>query len=367
MVDWDVAVIGGGVIGAAIAYELGTVSAVGTVVVDDPLAGSAASPAAVGLIVAGGLHARPGFWLSLRECSAALWPEWIAGVEEYAGTSATYHRGSVYHLALSAEEAASWQRQVAQRREAGLDAQWICGSQLALPGAASLSAAVVGAARFALDAFVEGGCFQKSLRAACRSLGVAWKEGRVTDLNLRPSGVWLRLSSGEEVSARSAVLAAGMGSRSLLAPLGVTLPLLGIQGERLRIRLRDLVQASPQGFSTTRGALLLHGSELVVGGNTNKLSAPTYVTTEGARRLLDLARSVWSDSTKGEVIEAKAGLRPCSQLRHPLIGFLDESKRLMVATGHHRSGILWAPLTARLVRQALLGEESTVPLAAFAW
>ncbi len=361
---WEVAVIGGGVIGASVAYELARVGRIEVVVVDDPGAGGAASRAAVGLIVTGGLTAPGGFWFSLRQRSASMWREWVKGIEECSGMTTGFHAAGALHLALTADEARTLRARVTERPGQAGAAEWIEGEDLhRLDG--RLLPSVVGAARFAADAFVHPEGLHGALRRACESSGVVWKFARVEQLCCEQQWVRLVLADGEEVTARRAVVAAGSGSRALLASAGCPLPLVGVQGERVATELCE--SGPPLAMSTSQGAVFARGATLVIGGNKTKMEPPGRLTAEGVRQLLELSHRVYRPEVLGQVVEAVAGVRPCSKRRHPLIGFIDERKRVLVATGHYRSGFLWAPLTAKLVRHAIMGEASAIPLAAFAW
>jgi glycine/D-amino acid oxidase-like deaminating enzyme len=62
-----------------------------------------------------------------------------------------------------------------------------------------------------------------------------------------------------------------------------------------------------------------------------------------------------------------SGLRPCPTIRRPIISRLPESERVILATGHHRNGILLAPVTATLVRAMITGTAPDVPLKPFGY
>mgnify|MGYP005855497191 CR=1 FL=1 len=361
---WEVAVIGGGAIGAAVAYELGARARLGVTVIDDPTASGAASRAAGGVLVAGGIDARPGFWFSVRRHSARLFAEWVHEVSRRAGWEISYRRGCVFHLAQSSNEATRWRAVVAERAPVSGACRWIDANELkeAEPGVAD---SVVGAAWFAEDALVDPRALLGGLRRAAQAGGVNWREDRVAALVPETKGVRILCRSGDEVEAEQVVVAAGAGSRDLLAPLGIRLPLVGVRGEMAR--LRSSRQGEPVAFAAPQGVVQLRCEQLWVGGNKEKTLDPAHVSASGLAALLELARQNCRRHVVGYMLEVRAGLRPCSTVRHPLLGRPKGAEWVLVATGHHRSGILLAPVTALLVRQTILGQEPAVPLAAFAW
>jgi glycine/D-amino acid oxidase-like deaminating enzyme len=65
------------------------------------------------------------------------------------------------------------------------------------------------------------------------------------------------------------------------------------------------------------------------------------------------------------LLRAWAGLRPFTPDEMPLLGRCPNLDGLILATGHHRNGILLGPLTGRLVQELILGMRPSVPLDAF--
>src|ERR1700710_702604 len=86
--------------------------------------------------------------------------------------------------------------------------------------------------------------------------------------------------------------------------------------------------------------------EVVVGATVEERGFDTTVTADGVFRLLEAAREVLPDVGELEFVEAAARLRPGTPDNAPLIGDRDGS---IWATGHHRNGILLAPITAAAV------------------
>ena len=90
----------------------------------------------------------------------------------------------------------------------------------------------------------------------------------------------------------------------------------------------------------------------------------TAVTAGGVHELLREAYRVLPEIAELELMEARAGLRPGTPDNAPVIG-LGGDPRLVLATGHHRNGVLLAPATAEAVAALLCGEEPEVDLAPF--
>jgi glycine oxidase len=93
---------------------------------------------------------------------------------------------------------------------------------------------------------------------------------------------------------------------------------------------------------------------IVLGATVEEQGFDTALTAGGIYRLLEAAREILPEVEELELVQVRAGLRPGTPDNAPLIGRLDD--RVVVATGHHRNGILLAPVTARLVAAELAGE-----------
>jgi glycine oxidase len=163
----------------------------------------------------------------------------------------------------------------------------------------------------------------------------------------------VRLEGGAELPATTVVLAAGAWSAALAG-----VPVRPVKGQILRLR-------SPQPLLTrcVRGSV--HGSpvylvprgdgELVVGATQEELGFDTRVTAGGLYELLRDARELVPGVTELELADVVAGLRPGTPDNVPIVGPAGDG--LVLATGHHRGGVLLAPLTAALVAGEAGGEE----------
>jgi glycine oxidase len=103
--------------------------------------------------------------------------------------------------------------------------------------------------------------------------------------------------------------------------------------------------------------------EVVVGATVEERGFDTSVTAEGVFRLLEAAHEVLPDVAELEFVEAAARLRPGTPDNAPLIG---ERDGLIWATGHHRNGVLLAPITADAVAAIISGAEPPAAVEPFA-
>ncbi|MEU5866244.1 FAD-dependent oxidoreductase [Nonomuraea sp. NPDC047529] len=161
-----------------------------------------------------------------------------------------------------------------------------------------------------------------------------------------------------EIAADRVVLAAGAWSGELAG-----VPVRPVKGQIMRLRspqpllgrcVRGMVHGAPV-YLVPRG-----DGELVLGATQEELGFDTRVTAGGLYELLRDARELVPGVTELEVADVVAGLRPGTPDNLPIIG-PGEAPGLVLATGHHRGGVLLAPLTAALVTATLTTPAAATP------
>ena len=177
-----------------------------------------------------------------------------------------------------------------------------------------------------------------ALAAHCDRLGVRWAPA-VAELS-------------EAADADAVVIANGIDAPALWPGLAVR----PVKGEVLRLRWRRGCMPVPQRVIRAR----VHGRQVylvprhdgvVVGATQYEHGRDTAPTVGGVRDLLDDACAVLPALGEYEFAECAAGLRPMTPDNLPIVGRLDECT--LVATGHGRSGFLLAPWTAEAVAREL--------------
>lgn len=177
---------------------------------------------------------------------------------------------------------------------------------------------------------------------------------------LEPSaGAWRVHAQGAAVDGRQVVVAAGTWSRELLAPLGVELPMMPVQGEMLFWPPGPPAPAalllSKQGYVVPR-----RDGSMLAGSTLRENVSDQMPTREAGRALQRMACELWPPLA-GAMPQAQwAGVRPGNRRESPFIGEVARHPGLFLATGHYRSGLACAPGTAGLLGALLCGEEPPV-------
>ncbi|WP_062211614.1 glycine oxidase ThiO [Streptomyces sp. NBRC 109706] len=358
----DVVVVGGGVIGLTTAWRAAQ-RGLATVVVDPRPGGGAAGVAAGMLAAVTELHHGEETLLALNLASADRYPAFAAELTEATGVDVGYRACGTLAVARDADDRARLRESHLLMRRCGLDVAWLTGRECRRLEP-MLDPGVRGGLRVDGDHQVDPRPLVEALRTACRSVGVGWRREAATELLVSGGrAVGVALSGGDRLTAAQTVLAAGAHSGTLAGlPPEVAVPVRPVQGEILR--LRDLPGRPPLLGRTVRA--VVRGTEvylvprvsgeLVVGATSDERGWDTRVTAGGVYQLLRDAHELVPGIAELPLLETRAGLRPTTPDNAPLLG-PTALPGLQLATGHHRNGVLLAPITGEVLADALTGGE----------
>ena len=315
----DVVVVGAGLIGLAIALEMRARGA-RVMVVERGAALEQASVAAAGMLAAEDLSHPPEL-LEIARRSAAMYPAFLRRLEAVGGVAVPFQTERAVQYANDGGVTRLAERSIDPRQ---------------------LAAAVMAAVRGTSMALVE----------------------RVTVESV--AGEMVRLSSGDEVVARSVVWAAGawMGDA-----IGEGFPVGPRKGQMMRVRLPegvvlDEVHRNERVYVVPRTAGSQEGTALL-GATIEDAGFDTTVHAADLERLRGLAVELVPEMADAGLVEAWAGLRPATPDGLPVLGAWGDGRQF-VAGGHYRNGVLLAPATAAAMADLLEGKTPGVDLQAFA-
>ena len=353
----DVAIVGGGVIGLALARELSSRGAE-VLVIERGRTGEEASWAAAGLLSAQSDGTAPSPFFDLALESRDLYPAWTEALFQETGQVAGWRRTGV--LRCGSEESLSrfrWQL------DAGLPVERLNAAGVARISGGRAASSIAEGLFFADDSVVNNRLLVAALRRSLEIRAIPVEEGvAVTRFRIEDGACrGLETSSGK-VACGKVVDAAGAW-----ADLDPTLP-FRVPVEPVRGQIVEL--ADPVGFPTvleSDDVYLVPRSDgrVLVGATVERTGFVKEVTAAGVAGLLADAIALAPSLANARFTDAWAGLRPGTPDGLPLLG---ESpvRSLILATGHFRNGILLAPLTALLVADVVTGAGSR-DLSAFSW
>ncbi|HTU79638.1 MAG TPA: glycine oxidase ThiO [Solirubrobacteraceae bacterium] len=357
----DVLVVGGGVIGLAVAWRA-RLAGMSVTVLERGVIGSGTSHVAAGMLapvaeVEFGAGGRRVLELGLR--SVAMWPGFALELETCTGVSVGLMRTGTLLLARDEDDARELERQLEFRRALGLAVRRLRPSE-----ARELEPALLPALRLALEAPADHSLDPRlalaALARACASAGVRVRAhapvARVALDDTRARVIGVCLEDGERVAAGQVVVAAGPWSGQLGGlPDGAGVPVRPVKGQS--VRLRD-----PAGPGLLTRVLRFRGGYLVpredggyvLGATVEERGFELAPTAGAAYELLRDAHELVPGISELEIEELSVGLRPGTPDNAPVIG-AGAIEGLVWATGHYRNGILLAPLTAELLAGVLAG------------
>jgi glycine oxidase len=366
---FDIAIIGGGVIGSSIAFELAA-EKLDIVLLDRESPGRGASWAAAGMLSPGPDSPDALPLVPLAKVSLELYPGFTSAIEEASGLHTHFASEGALQVFPGPHGEAERDKMVTDFRGLGIAIELV-----SLDTARSMENAIGPAARAAAwlpgESTVDPRLLMDALLAALRRREVEIRSGcQVTSLlrqGLRCTGL---IAGGDEIAAKVVVVAAGCHSSTLAGENSVEndwlsrcVPTRPVRGQMLALHSAEVnlrrVLRSERGYLVPR----LSG-RIVAGSTLENVGFDKRVTAGGMRKILDAAIELVPDLANAEIVETWAGLRPATPDNLPILGPTDV-EGLFIATGHYRNGILLAPVTAKLTRDWILNKKMAAATSIF--
>ena len=318
----DVLVVGGGVIGASVAHALAVRGAAVMLLADGA---PGATMAAAGMLCPSFEAMQTGgrTLAAMGARSLALWDGFAWGLADDPARALGYDRSGVIGV--------------------GFPPAKLSGAPVPVPEGLEAGRAVLVEGEGQVDPRL----LLTALEAACARAGVRRVRGRAASLITEDDHVrGTALMDGGVLRADRTVVASGAGA---LVP---GLAMHAVRGRAFLVRntpgLTRVVR-SPSVYLAPKpnGTLYVGATEEEEGASRDGPAAPEGLWSE----------ALWlAPSLRGAAVLARFdGLRPRTADELPVIGRHETLERLWVASGHHRNGVLLAPLTAQLIADDLLG------------
>jgi glycine oxidase len=361
-------IIGGGVVGLSLAYELAK-RGLGVQVLDQSEVGHGASWAGAGILPPSPVRGAVDTLDQLRGMSHRLHAEWAAELRSLTGIDTGYARCGGIYLARSMGEFATLAAQQGYWYEHGIEAELWTGdtAQEREPSLAPLlkTGSVKAAWFLPNECQLRNPRHLRALAAACMQLGVTIHEHVVVEHVESVVDNGIEVIAGERrFRAEQACICSGAWSRLLLDRLAIETGLLPVRGQMVlyntgQVLLKHVVNEGHRYLVARDDGRLLAGScEEEVGYDTSTTDAMLRQIREWAESILPQLRDCSVERTW-------AGLRPASFDGLPYIGQVPHRKRLFVATGHFRAGLHLSCATAVVMADLMQGRLPEIDLTAF--
>lgn len=345
----DVAVLGGGIIGCAIARELAR-SGLKVAVFERRRIGGESSGAAAGML---GVEAerKDDVLLELARESRRRYPALLEALREETGIAVEFWQAGTLYLAFNAAD----EHMLASRRgcEGGRGEPLAPKEVWAREPA--VNRRVRGGMLYRLDGRVDNVALTAALARATVAAGGVIREGEdVKAVVAERSAISAIITGRERVPCGVVINALGAWAARVR---GVTpLPVRPVRGQIVvaaaaRPPFRHAVY-SARGYAVTR-----RDGRVLLGSTLEDVGFDKRVTAGGVAAILAAAAELSPRLRELPICDAWAGLRPASSDGRPIIGADPAVRGYYVATGHFRDGVLLAPLTAHLIAALVRGER----------
>ncbi len=348
--------IGGGLVGSLCALRLAEAGLVVTVVERNAAPGAEASSAAAGILAAQSESRAPGLMFDLAIESRAIHERLAIELRDRFGADTGWVRCGVLETAPNTAGIEALEAQFAWQRASGHAVQKLTAAE-AREREPAIGPAVAGGLAFPDDAQVDAPRLVRAVVQAAERAGVKFRCG-VHVRGVKVEGHAVRGVETDEGVLPCAQVVVCAGAWSPMVD-GAQVPRDAVRPARGQIV--ELLTRTPLIRSIVFGAggyvVPRPDGRVVCGSTLEFVGFRNEVTAEGVQKILTTATTLVPGLAQAVFSRTWSGFRPHTPDGLPLVG---ESgiDGLTIATGHHRSGILMAPITAELVRDRVCGRAS---------
>lgn len=360
---YDAIVVGGGVIGGAIAYNLAKRGGKVLLLEKDRLA-SKASGAAAGMLGAQAEMNEDTPLFQLARKSRAMFTKLADEIKETSGIDIELINKGMLKVSLNNQELQEYKRVIAIQQQSGDQADWLTGDEVRRKEPA-LSNAITGAMHLEKDGQVDAAQLTIGFLKSAAASGVVIKEHvEVYNFQLSKGRVTGVVTNEGDFTSENVIVAGGAWSKKLLSETGLQLDTYPVKGECFSVVTHH------QMLSTTifsHGCYLVpkKGGRIIVGATVKPRTFNEKVTIEGISFLMEKAKILMPSIIKAEWERAWAGIRPQTADGLPYLGEHPAYKGLFIGTGHFRNGILLSPITGEVIADLVEGKPASVNLDPF--
>ncbi len=357
----DVIIIGGGIIGCAIAYNLAKRDVKPLVIDKANRVGTEASWAGAGILTSHASTHEP--YPTLCRASLARYPTLAEELRTETQIDIEFIRSGTLSVFFNQTEAAGLIGLADRRVKRGFSAEILTAKE-AWQLEPALAKSIAGAVLFPEDAQVRNPKMVRALAKGAIKLGARFRLGNpVTNFvkeNERVIGVVI---NGETLYADTFVIAAGCWAGTLINQLGVPIQVEPVRGQIV------LVETMPPLFEHIVDGLGIYivprtDGRILLGATVEYAGYDKTATVDGAKQMIDAGVAIAPQLANATFVQTWAGLRPYAK-KGPILGYLPGYDNVALATGHFKNGILLAPITGQLIAELLTTGEPSLSLQPF--
>ncbi|MDJ0729044.1 MAG: FAD-dependent oxidoreductase [Crocosphaera sp.] len=362
-----ITIIGAGVIGSAIAYELSLIKGLNITLIDEKKPASGSTGSALGVLMGIISHKTKGRGWKLRQLSLERYKTLIPELEGLTGKKIPVNRQGILMLRFRDEPLERWETLQQFRHDHGYPLEIWEQNELLKRCPQVQNDRVVGAIYSPQDRQIHPTVLTESLVLAASQNGVNCQFGvkvqNITPTNLDAS------NSGQSYQIKTLyqtletdwlIICAGLGSTFLINELQPMIKIKPVLGQALQIKLNHtLGDASFQPVITGDDVHIvpLNEQEYWIGATVEFPDEMGEVLPKAylLETVKKQAFSFCPDLKQGKIINTWSGKRPRPDGEFaPIIKEVPNYSHILLATGHYRNGILLAPATALTIRDKVM-------------
>jgi len=355
-----VVVVGAGVVGCSVAYELARRGS-RVSVIERRDVGLGATQASAGVLAPYVTAHGDSALLALGERSLQLYDEFVARVVEDSGATVQYVRGGTVEIASDPTAAEALRKTEAACQRTGVTARFL--DQVAVHEVEpQLASGVVAGLIVDAHGFVGAADLTGALRRAAGAYGVTFTSSASVTRVLRRGDAMCVETSQEAVACDAVVVAAGSWSGQVEVEGDVPIPVRPVRGQLLHLSWPGSL---PERVVWTERCYLVPWADgsVLVGATVEDVGFDERATVAGIQELVDATCALVPKARQAWFKGVRVGLRPGTPDNLPVIGS-GNVPGVFYATGHFRNGVLLAPLTATLIADLVLDGTSDGALSA---
>ena len=356
----EVVIIGGGVIGLTIARALAQRGVRDLMLIERGRPGAEASWAAGGILAPQVEVDRHDEFFQLACASRDLYPDFAASLKEETGVDVELDTTGTLCLGVTPKDEAELRHRYEWQQGEGLEIEWLKGDE-ARRVEPCVSANVSCALRFPNDFQVENRRLIGALVRANEELGVQFVTGsNVNAIRIEHQRVRGVETSYDFVATPIVIVAAGAWASLIKSP-DAKLPPIKIEPVRGQMicfaaqpEITSHVLYSSRGYLVPR-----RDGRLLAGSTAEYVGFDKSTTVAGIDAIKSMALEIAPETAGLSMIDSWAGFRPRAKDGLPVLGSCSGMEGLFYATGHYRNGILLAPITGKVIADAIV--DGVVP------
>lgn len=359
----DVVVIGGGIIGAAIAYFLSR-QKVNVILLEKSGIASGSSGACDGAVAM--QTKKPGLHLKLALESQAL----LNRIQDQLPVPAEYEkRGGLIVIETEDEKTAMTQFVDAQR-QAELDVELLDQKQLRAL-APPLSDHLIGATYSPRDGKVNPIALTLGFAMGAKQRGAEILTGTaVLDIVVEERQISAVVTAAGKIETRTVVNATGVYASEIGRMVGIEIPIEPRRGQLLVTEARPellkpwlgsanyiAAKFNPQLAREGAGGVSIDQTQngnLLLGSTREFVGYDRRTTAAGLKQIASRAVRILPDLKHTNIIRAFAGLRPYTPDGLPILGNVEKIRGFIMAAGHEGDGIALSAVTGKLISELVL-------------